>query len=206
MKTFIALLIAVTALRAADPIADGLFPPDLLGRAHEEISLTDSQRQWLQDESQKVGERFKEIQDRLRKESDAFAAILKTERVDSAAALAQLDKLLDAEREMKRIQIAFLVSIKNQLTPDQQAKLAAFRKAHGGDPAPVPPEEWQKKLTEKAERVRLGVEKIVGEGGDASSIAAIMNEIGPLMEQGKHKEADAVLDRALKALGELEKK
>ena len=67
-------------------------------------------------------------------------------------------------------------------------------------------EEWHKRLTEKAEKVRLGVEKLAGEGGDPSAIAAIMNEVGPLMEQGKHKEAEAVIDRALKELGESDKK
>src|SRR5436190_21785244 len=134
MKTIFALLIVVATLRAADPLAESLFPPDLLMRAHEEISLTDSQRQWLQAESEKIGARFKELQERLQKENEALATILKTERVDSAAALAQLDKLLDAEREIKRTQIGFMVSIKNQITPEQQAKLVAFRKAHGLGP------------------------------------------------------------------------
>ena len=50
--------------------------------------------------------------------------------------------------------------------------------------------------------MRRGVEKLVSGGGDPAPIAAIMQEVGPLMEQGKHKEADAALDRALKELGE----
>ena len=41
--------------------------------------------------------------------------------------LAQLEKVLGFEREMKRAQIALLVHIKNKLTPEQQAKLEDIR-------------------------------------------------------------------------------
>ena len=37
--------------------------------------------------------------------------------------LTQLDKVLDAERTIKRNQIQLMVRIKNRLTSDQQAKL-----------------------------------------------------------------------------------
>ena len=202
MKTIAHLLITaiITLHASADPIADSLFPPDLLQRAHEEVVLTDEQRQSLREEGEKMGARFKELQERIQKETGALAALVKPERVDAPAALAQLDKLLDAEREVKRAQIGFLLAIKNQLTPEQQTKLAAFRKAHGLDRAPM--EELQKRLGAKGERVRLAVEKLVAGGGDPAPIGAIMQEVGPLMQQGKHKEAEAALDRALKELGE----
>ena len=202
MKTTLQLLVAaILTLRAgADPISENLFPPELLQRAHEEITLTDEQRQHIQEEAEKTGARFRELQERLQQETDALAALVKSERVDAPAALAQLDKVLDAEREMKRTQVGFLLAIKNQLTPEQQVKLTAFRKAHGLDRAPM--EELQKRLRAKGERVRLAVEKLVAGGGDPAPIGAIMQEVGPLMEQGKHKEAEAALDRALKELGE----
>ena len=202
MKTILPFLVAaILTFRAdADPIADHLFPPELLQRAHEEIALTDGQRQRIQEEAEKTGARFRELQEHLQQETDALAALVKSERVDAPAALAQLDKVLAAEREMKRTQVGFLLAIKNQLTPEQQVKLAAFRKTHGLDRAPM--EELQKRFRAKGERVRLAVEKLVAGGGDPAPIAAIMDEIGPLMEQGKHKEAEAALDRALKELGE----
>lgn len=42
-------------------------------------------------------------------------------------ALAQLDKVLDVEREVKRAQIGLMVRIKNKLTPEQQAQLREIR-------------------------------------------------------------------------------
>jgi Spy/CpxP family protein refolding chaperone len=202
MKPILQLLLAtIITLRAgADPISDHLFPPDLLQRACEEVALTDEQRQHIQAEAEKMGALAKELQERLQKETEALAALVKAEHVDSPGALAQLDKLLDAEREMKRAQIGFMLAIKNELTSEQQTKLAAFRKAHGGERATM--EELHRRLTAKAERVRAGVEKLAGNGGDPSAIGAIMQEVGPLMEQGKHKEAEAALDRALKELGD----
>ncbi len=202
LKTTLPLvLITILTFRAsADPLADHLFPPELLQRAREEVALTDEQQQSIQQEAEQAGARFKELQQALQKENDALAALVKSERVDAPAALAQLDKLLDAERELKRTQIGFLLAIKNQLTPEQQTKLAAFRKAHGLDRSPM--EELHKRLRAKGERVRLGVEKLVGGGGDPAPIVAIMQEVGPLMEQGKPREAEAALDRALKELGE----
>ena len=55
----------------------------------------------------------RELQERLRKENDAFVALVKPGQLDTAAALAQLDRFLDAEREMKRAQIGFMLTVKN---------------------------------------------------------------------------------------------
>jgi hypothetical protein len=54
-------------------------------------------------------------------------AVVKQPRIDEHQALAQLEKVLSAEREIKRAQIALLVHIKNKLTSEQQAKLEDIR-------------------------------------------------------------------------------
>ena len=64
-------------------------------------------------------------------------------------ALAQLDKVLDAEREIKRLHIGLAIRIKNSLTPEQRAKLQAMhgrgagpggpgQGPHGPEPGPGP--------------------------------------------------------------------
>jgi Spy/CpxP family protein refolding chaperone len=47
--------------------------------------------------------------------------------VDESQTLAQLEKVLAAEREIKREQVTLLVRIKNKLTPEQQGKLLELR-------------------------------------------------------------------------------
>ena len=192
-------ILAILTLRAgAEPIDDFLFPPDLIVRAKEEVKLTDEQLKAFRDATEKMEARFRELQERLKTENEAFIALVKPGHVDATSALAQLDKFLDAEREMKRAQIGFMLTVKNVLTPEQQAKLTAFRNARGLDRASM--EEFQKRIVTKAERVRVGVEKLASSGGDTGPIAAIMEEVRKHMEQGKPKDAEAAIDRALKEL------
>ena len=192
-------ILAILTLRAgAEPIDDFLFPPDLIVRAKEEVKLTDEQLKAFRDATEKMEARFRELQERLKTENEAFIALVKPGHVDATSALAQLDKFLDAEREMKRAQIGFMLTVKNVLTPEQQAKLTTFRNAHGLDRASM--EEFQKRIVTKAERVRVGVEKLASSGSDTGPIAAIMEEVRKHMEQGKPKDAEAAIDRALKEL------
>jgi Spy/CpxP family protein refolding chaperone len=55
------------------------------------------------------------------------ASLVKQPRVDEQQVLAQLEKVLALEREIKRAQVTLLVRIKNNLTPEQQAKLVEIR-------------------------------------------------------------------------------
>ena len=201
MKTLRRILIALllTFHADAEQMDDFLFPPDLIVRAQEEIKLSDEQLQRFREATEKVDARSRELQERMKKENDAFAALMKPGQVDIVAALAQFDKLLDAEREMKHAQIAFMLTIKNNLTPEQQTKLAAFRKAQGLDRPTM--EEFQKRFVVKAERVRIGMKMMESNGGDPGPVAAAMEEVRKLTEQGKPKEAEEAIDRALKLLG-----
>jgi hypothetical protein len=45
-------------------------------------------------------------------------------------ALAQLDKVLEFEREIKRLHIGLAVRLKNRLTPEQQDQLHKMRTDH----------------------------------------------------------------------------
>lgn len=195
------LIAAVVTLRAtAEPIQDYLFPPELLVQAKAEVQLSDEQKRHLQEVTEKMEARFRELQERLQKENDALAAIVKPARVDPSAALAQLQKVLAIDNSARQAQLGFMLAIKAELTPEQQEKLAAFRKVQ--DAERVQMEESQKRIVAKAARVRFNVERLVGDGGDPAPIQAIMEEVRTLMEKGKIKEAEAAIDRALKELGD----
>ena len=57
----------------------------------------------------------------------AITAAAQQATVEQAAALAQVDEVLGVEREVKRAHITLLIQIKNTLSAEQQAKLAAAR-------------------------------------------------------------------------------
>jgi transposase len=121
----------------------------------------------------------------------------KPERVDEAAILAQLDKVLDVERELKHLHIGLLSAIKNQLTPEQQSKLREFAK----DGVTQLEQALRNRLTEKVERVQEGAQKWAASGRDPKAIAQALEEkFKPLMDAGKPLEAEAELDRLLEQL------
>jgi Spy/CpxP family protein refolding chaperone len=55
---------------------------------------------------------------------------MKSTSVNEQQALAQLDKVLDIERDIKRLHIALAVRLKNRLTPEQQEQLHKMMDHH----------------------------------------------------------------------------
>jgi Spy/CpxP family protein refolding chaperone len=110
-----------------DPVRGNLFPPELIMRNQKAIGLTDEQKTTIRGELLQAQTRFTELQWELQDQVESLVSLLKQEKVDEQQALAQLDKVLDVEREIKRAQIGLMVRIKNKLTPEQQAQLREIR-------------------------------------------------------------------------------
>ena len=118
---------------APDPVADNLFPPELVLANQKAIGLDDAQRNYLRAEVLKAQTRFTELQFQLQEAMESLVGLLKQTPVDEVQVMAQLDKVLNAEREVKRTQIALMVRIKNKLTPEQQSRLRKMRGKPAGD-------------------------------------------------------------------------
>lgn len=116
---------------ADDPFRDCFFPPELVMQNQQAIALDDAQRSYLKTELRETQQRFTEQQWKLDDELERFVALARPPQVDEQQALAHLDKVLAAEREVKRLQITLLVRIKNHLRPDQQARLLDIRRKAG---------------------------------------------------------------------------
>lgn len=118
-----------------DPIGENLFPPELVMAHQKAISLDDAQKTAIRSELLKTQTHFTELQWQLQDAMETLVSILKEQKVDEQQVLAQLDKVLTAEREIKRAQISLAVRIKNRLTPEQQARLRQLRVE---SPQPLP--------------------------------------------------------------------
>ncbi len=207
MKTTITLFAGIAWLSfsavAGDSPSDGLtghfFPPEAVMQAHERLGLTAAQKEALRATMERTQSRFEEMKQRVERETTALAELAKPERVDEKALLAQLNKVLEAEAEVKRLHLTTLAAIKNTLTPEQQSKLRALMKEHGAG-GPVPSGATKERLQSKIKKVQAGVQKWQEAGRDPSEVARIMEEFKPLIDAGKIAEAEAVLERALKAL------
>lgn len=180
-----------------DPFAGAFFPPELVLLARDRIGLTEEQRGVFRARVEKTKPRFEELRAALERETAALSTLAKQERVDEAALGAQLDKVLDAERELKHLHIGLLAAIKNLLTPEQQTKLRQIAKDGGGQLM----EDARRRLTEKVDRVKEGMEKWAASGRDPAAIGQTMEEkVRPLIEAGKAIEAEAELDRLLEQI------
>lgn len=153
---------------------------------------------------QKAQERFSDLQAILQREVEALGALLKKEQVEEQAALAQFDKVLNQERDMKRAHLALVLGIRSKLTREQQAKLREIKKKIAAGQMRSP-EEVQRVLEGKMKKIQETVERWQNDGRDPSAVAEIMQGLEPLMKQGKHKDAEALLDRVLKLLKDSEK-
>ena len=142
---------------AMGPLSDAMFPPDMIMMHTRDLGLTDEQKAFMRREIQRTTTRFNELQWQLQDAMELLHESMKANVVNEQQALAQLDKVLDAEREIKRLHFGLLINFKNKLTPEQQAKLQVMmmrmhgpgagsgsprkpRHAPGGPPPPDGPE------------------------------------------------------------------
>ena len=110
-----------------DPIGQSFFAPELVIQHQEAIGLSAEQKDYFKTEIRQAQLKFTELQWKLQDEMEKLVALVKQPRVDEQQVLGQLEKLLAAEREVKRQQVTLLVRIKNKLTPEQQGKLSELR-------------------------------------------------------------------------------
>ena len=114
-----------------DPLARHLFPPERVMGHAQEIGLDDAQRTAIRKEVQKAQSKFLDLQFDIQTEMETMVRLVKENKVDEAKVLAQLDRVLSLEKEIKKTQISLLVRIKNTLTPTQQAKLSEMPRDPG---------------------------------------------------------------------------
>ena len=114
-----------------DPIGESLIPPELIMQHQQEIGLSPDQKSFINAELQKAQTKFSELQWQLASEVETMAALVKQEKIDEAQTLAQLDKILNLEREIKRTHIALVIRIKNRLSAEQQARLQEMKHKAG---------------------------------------------------------------------------
>lgn len=116
-----------------DPVGQSLFPPELVMQHQKAIGLEEGQKSFIRAEISKAQGRFTELQWQLQDAMETLVSLLNQHTVDEQQVLAQLDKVLNVEREIKHAQITLMVRIKNKLAPEQQARLRQLRDKRGGE-------------------------------------------------------------------------
>jgi Spy/CpxP family protein refolding chaperone len=107
-----------------------LFPPELVMQHQRELALTPQQRTTITEAVKALQAGVVDQQWQIQDEQQKLHELMARPTVEEAAVLAQVDRVLDLERSIKRLHLVMLVRIKNTLTPDQQERLKAVH--HGG--------------------------------------------------------------------------
>jgi Spy/CpxP family protein refolding chaperone len=110
-----------------DPFGKWLFPPELVMQHQGELGLSDAQRATIQKDAIAAQSKFMEMQWKMSAEMEKLTTLLSATPIDEPQALEQLDRILSAERDVKKAQMGLLIQIKNTLTRDQQARLDKWR-------------------------------------------------------------------------------
>ena len=121
-----------------DPLGDSIYPPEMIMQHQRELALTDEQKTFMRGEIQRTTTRFNELQWQLQDQMEALHDTVKSNSVNEQLALSQLDKVLESEREIKRLHMEMAIRIKNKLTPEQQMKLQVMRQNMRPRPAMGP--------------------------------------------------------------------
>ena len=128
----LALCLAVVAPAAAQDGPDKafdkfLFPPELVMQNQQKIGLRADQRTTITEAVQQLQTKVVELQWKMQDESQKLGESLAKSPVSETETLAQVDRVLAVEREIKRAHIAMLIRIRNALTPEQHAMLRSLR-------------------------------------------------------------------------------
>jgi Spy/CpxP family protein refolding chaperone len=122
-----------------DPMHDVMFPPDMILGHSRQLNLTEDQKAYMRAEIQKTSTSFNELQWNLQDQMELLHEMMKAPSVVEEQVLGQLNRVLDIEREIKRLHFGLAVRLKNKLTPTQQEQLQTLRMGqHMGMPGPPP--------------------------------------------------------------------
>ena len=181
----------------ADPFAEFAFPPELLLQKQDMLGLSEAQRDFVRRQLEEMHGQFTAHEQQLRGAVSALHDRLQQESPNEEKVLQQLDKVLDAERTIKRLHLGLLIRLHNKLTPEQRKEVKRLQTAMQGQQPGL-----ERRLHEKLERVKQAIHGKAEAGQPPHDVIESMQQFPKLMEKGAVKEAEALLDRVLKQLEE----
>lgn len=114
-------------LSPSDPLSDVLLTPEMIMMHASELKLTPIQMAFVRKEVENSNVKFNELSWQLDEAVEIMRQRILVHAVDEERALAQLDRVLDIERKIKRLHIRTSIRIRNQLTLEQLGKLQSAR-------------------------------------------------------------------------------
>jgi Spy/CpxP family protein refolding chaperone len=126
-ETAVAQQMATTTTIPADPFGRFMFTPEQVMQYQNAIGLKEAQRERLQSAIQETQAITVRLQWALAQDTEKLTQLLSADPLVEKEVLAQTDRIMTMEREIKRAQMSLLIKIRNTLTAEQQARLRQLR-------------------------------------------------------------------------------
>lgn len=110
-----------------DPLGQFFFTPDLIMSHQQQIGLTGTQRTSVTQSLLRAQGAFVPAQLAIAAEVEKLQKLSDATPVDEGAVLAELDRVLGLERDIKREQLTLMIRLKNLLTQSQRDALSKLR-------------------------------------------------------------------------------
>jgi len=129
---------AAKTLNHLDPMKRALLEPVMALRYADEIGLSKSQRASIEEELRRAKSDFSELQAQLDREMLRLHQMLEQPELQENEAIAQLDRVLDLERRIKRVNLLCALRVRGQLDREQRVKLQTLDLPPPPPPPPPP--------------------------------------------------------------------
>ena len=196
------LIVATLGLSSAafaqqeDPFRDAFFPPEMVFHFAEELGLSEEEQKKFHEELQSRKPAFEEANGDLKLASEALAKTMDAHPVDASVALQKLQAVLAAENAMKKLHLEAMISIRNQLTPDQIAKIDELKRQPNPNAkhAEFIKANIQPKIAQFQEAMR---DREAAQNPPPEEVPQLMQKFQALMKEGDVENAAKTLDEVL---------
>jgi Spy/CpxP family protein refolding chaperone len=130
-----------------DPMKRALLEPVMALHYGDQIGLSKSQRASIDEDLRQAKAQFSEIQAQLDREMSHLNGLLEAPELQEQEAIAQLDRVLNLERAIKRVNLLCALRVRAQLTRAQREKLRTLELPPPPPPPPPPPAPPPPKVT-----------------------------------------------------------
>ena len=200
LAAVLTLFVVGQSVAQENPVDRHLIPPELLLVHAEELGIGAELQSAIRSEGHEMQSKAAPYHEKRKAAMEGLGAALEADDSDEKETLAELDAVLDAEREIKRVHLGALVRIRAKLSSEQRQKALQLKQKFAMQQQQ--PGGRQQRLQSKLEQVKRGIESRMQSGDPPHEVVELMQRFPELMKDGKSDEAEALLGRAIKMLTE----
>ena len=186
--------LAVAQQPTGDPLQNLLISPELLIQHATDIGLSDKQVEQIRTRIETQGPELQALQQQAKMAMARLVESLSTERVDERSAVKQFDQFLAIEKDQKLRRLQIMIRVRNELTEAQRQATMKIGQS------PIAPELLEQRLKTKLVRIEAEVQSRTAKSQPPSEAVSLMRKFPVLMQSGRVREADALLDQVLRTL------